>query len=328
MKLTNNFKVIKTNQLSRKWADEITELSVRTFKKPGTYLYWDISHLNADDMFCVVGLLDDKVIARCNVWKSNDYNNHFYIEKLIVDSDYQKMGYGTRLIDSTITIIKDLNASKIGVYCENRYSEKIFESLDFIRHPEIKSYMGITDDEAVFYELNLIPDIYLVDINEEDTFSKQDVLFTGILLEKEFKKQKIELPNVLSPHRHMYKNDIYASNKMQNEVCKILKSGKRIIGYIDMFYEDYETIFESDHSIYPYLFVNREYLSMDTIKVVIDEIEAWYKEKVKENKIDKILIYQDWLLKADLDRYHKCLTELGYELIDGYYTKKHQNIIK
>ena len=118
----NEFKVYKTIHFSNEQANQITTMHHKYYNTTqGTYMYYNVVEMNKDPKhnFYILGLLDDQVIASLFVDTYRDYENNqrinnydeYLISSLMVDKDYQKKGYGTKLIEATIKILKEENAT-------------------------------------------------------------------------------------------------------------------------------------------------------------------------------------------------------------------------
>lgn len=61
-----------------------------------------------------IGLENNKVIAACFGYKKTWWNNdEFYIEEMFVDSEYQRFGYGSKLMDYIQEVLKKENIKAI-----------------------------------------------------------------------------------------------------------------------------------------------------------------------------------------------------------------------
>ena len=276
-------------------------------------------NLNPKTNFFVIGLLDDKVIARCFVSNYVSYDNkiekndEFLISYLVVDPLYQKQGYGTKLIDYVITLLKELNAVKVAAFtCDE--SKKLFKNLGFIKKEEIKEFGSTVpeDDTDIYYELRLPHNFFLAGINEKDT------LLIGRLMEKELDKYESRIPKVLLPHKFMYKDHILNLNSQENELCKFLRCGKMLVGYTYMFYEDYDTEYGSDHSVHLSFFIDEDYLYESAIKVMVEEAESFLNLHKNDHHLEQIKVFLNeyTIIMKRYDFYKRCLLNLGFEESD------------
>lgn len=284
-------------------------------------MYWNsyYMNLNPKNNFFVLGLLDDKVIARCFVSSYVNCNHtiekkdEFLISYLVVDPLFQKQGYGTRLIDYVITMLKEMNAVKVVAFACNE-SKKLFEILGFIARPEIKEFGGSVpgDDSDIYYELSLPHNFFLAKINEKDA------LLVARLMTKELSKYDSKIPTILMPHEYMYKDHILNWNKQENEACKLLRCGKMVVGYTYMFYEDYDTESGSDHSVHLLFFIDEDYLYESAIKVMVEEAENFLKLHRNNHHLEhiKVFLNEYSIIMKRYDFYKSCLLNLGFKELD------------
>ncbi|MBQ8293630.1 MAG: GNAT family N-acetyltransferase [Bacilli bacterium] len=320
----NNFKVFKTVHFSEEWAKQITSMHHKEHNTTkGTYMYYNVVNMNYDPKhhFYILGVLDEQVIASCFVSTFEDYINEKYIElfdefllsSLIVDKDYQRMGYGTKFMDSIIKILKEENAIKIAAFgCEN--SRKLFENFGFIKDEKRKSF-GSTipgDDSDVYYELNLESNFYMVPIN------KDDLNFVSASMMREFHKHfknTENLPFILLPNGPMYRCSLMNNESFDNASVKIVRCNKIAAGYAHMYYHDFDTEYgQSDHSVHLAFYLDEVYLYRSAVKVMVEEAIEFFKSHKQNNNIECIKVNLDKysILMERYDFYKECLLELGF----------------
>lgn len=320
----NDFKVIKTVHFSGDWAKQITSMHHKEYNTTkGTYMYYNVLKMNYDPQhnFYVLGLLDDRVISSCFLSTFEDYangeeierNDEYLISNLIVDKDYQKMGYGTKFMNSVIRILKEENAIKIVAFACNN-SKKLFSNLGFIKDENVKSFGSSVpgDDTDVYYELNLESNFFMAPLN------KDDVKFVSLSKMKEFHKyfkNTDNLPLFLMPSVSMYKNDIMNDASYDNALVKTVRCGSMAAGYAHMYYHDFDTEFgESDHSVHLIFYLDEKYLYKSAIKVMVKEAEEFFKLHKKNHNIECIKVHLNKysILMDRYDFYRKCLLDLEF----------------
>lgn len=320
----NDFRVYKTIHFPDEWAKRITEIHHKQWNTTkGTYMYYDVLNMNYDPKhhFFILGILDDIVIASCFVSTFEDYKNdecieHFdeyIISSLIVDKDYQKMGYGTKFLDSIIKILKEENAVKIVAFACNN-SKKLFENFGFIKDENKKSFGSTIPGENtdVYYELNLESNFFTTELN------KYDLDFVSSSMMKEFRKffkSTEDLPFILLPNAPMYRSSIMNNASYDNACVKIVRCNKMAVGYMYMYYHDYDNEYgESDHSIHLKFYLDENYLYKSALKVIVKEAEEFYKLHKPNHNIECIKVYLNkWsILMSRYDFYKQSLLDLGF----------------
>lgn len=112
-------------------------------------------------------------------------------------------------------------------------------------------------------------------------------------MKKELNKYESKIPSRLLPHSKMYASYLMDLCKKEYESCKIIRCGKLAIGYVYMYYEDYDTIYNSEHSVQLSFFIDENYLFESVINLIINESINFYNIKKEENNIDCIKVYLD-----------------------------------
>ena len=331
----NNFQVYKTIHFSDEWAKQITSMYQKEYNTTkGSYMFRYVCRMNRDSKhnFYFLGVLDDNVIACCFVSTYMNYIgdecienfDEYLISALIVDKDYQKQGYGTRFIKSVINILKEKNATKICAFACDK-SKKLFENLGFKKDENIKQF-GITvpsDDDTVYYELNINSNFYLSEVNKNYVMFEDDVWFVASSMMKEFNKfykEQENEPCILLPNTNIYANMIVNFASKENAIVKILRCNKMAVGYAHIYYTDYddEDPKYSEHSVRLKFYIDENYLYKSAIIVMVNEAMAFYKEKKENHHIEhlKVCLNKYTILMRRYDFYKRRLLELGFEQKD------------
>ncbi len=326
-----DFKVYKTIHFPNEWAEQITLIHQKQWKEnKDTYMHYNVRYMNLDSKhnFYILGVLNDKIIASCFVSSYTNYeivepiekNDEYLISSLIVDKDYQRQGYGTSFIKSVITILKEENAIKVAAFASNN-SKRLFEKLGFIKDESITSF-GSTypeDDDAVYYELNLESNFYLSKLN------KDDVRYVSISMNNEFYKyykcrDDDAEPYLLLPNINKYENAIMSYVTKENALVKIVRCGKMAVGYLHMYYTDFDDVDPkySEHSVSLEFYLDENYLFKSAIAKMVEETINFYKEKRENHNLEhvKVCLNKYTILMRRYDFYKRCLVELGFEQKD------------
>lgn len=325
----NEFKVYKTIHFSNEQANQITTMHHKYYNTTqGTYMYYNVVEMNKDPKhnFYILGLLDDQVIASLFVDTYRDYENNqrinnydeYLISSLMVDKDYQKKGYGTKLIEATIKILKEENATKICAFaCDN--SKKLFENLGFTKNENIKSFGSIVpgDDTDVYYELNIESNFFLAPINETDVSFVADSMYNKLW---EYIDENLKLPLSLLPTISMYKQEILKIATYDNALVKLIRCNKMVAGYTYMYYHDYDLPNnESHHYVTLSFYLKDDYLYKSAIKTVVDEAILFFKQNKENHHIQYIkVVLNKWnIIMKNYNFYKRCLLELGFKQKDN-----------
>lgn len=325
----NEFKVYKTIHFSNEQANQITTMHHKYYNtNQGTYMYYNVVEMNNDPKhnFYILGLLDDQVIASLFVDTYRDYENNqrinnydeYLISSLMVDKDYQKKGYGTKLIEATIKILKEENATKICAFACNN-SKKLFENLGLPKNENIKSFGSIVpgDDTDVYYELNIESNFFLAPINETDVSFVADSMYNKLW---EYVDENLKLPLSLLPTISMYKQEILKIATYDNALVKLIRCNKMVAGYTYMYYHDYDLPNkESHHYVTLSFYLKDDYLYKSAIKTIVDEAILFFKQNKENHHIQYIkVVLNKWnIIMKNYNFYKRCLLELGFKQKDN-----------
>lgn len=325
----NEFRVYKTIHFSNELAKQITAMHHKYWNTTkGTYMYYNVVEMNNDPKhnFYILGLLDDKVIASCFVDTYRDYENdqiinnydEYIISSLMIDKDYQKQGYGTKLLEATIEILKEENAIKICAFACNN-SEKLFEKLGFTKDESIKSFGSIVpgDDTDVYYELNLESNFFLAPLNETDVLFIADSMHNKLW---EYVDENSNLPLNLLPTVSMYKQEILKNATYDNALVKLVRCNKMVAGYTYTYYHDYDIPNkESHHYVSVSFYLKDDYLYQSAVKAIVDEAIQFFKLNQKNHNIQYIkVVLNKWtIIMKNYNFYRRCLLKLGFKQIDN-----------
>lgn len=325
----DEFRIYKTVHFSKEWEEQMIAMYQKQYlSEKFTFIYYNVVDMNNDPKhsFYILGVLNNKVIACCFV---NTYSNYdkdekihrfdeYLISSLIVDKDYQRKGYGTKLIEATIKILKEENAIKVCAFAGDN-SKRLFEKLEFVKDESIKSFGTIVpgEDTDVYYELNLESNFYLAPINEADCF----------IVGKSMSKQLLEhidensnIPLSLLPSASMYKQEILKNSTYDNSLVKVVRCNKMVAGYAYMYYQDYEITWnESHHYVTLSFYLKDEYLYISAVKVIVEEVIKFYKLNKEHHNIEYIkVVLNKWtIVMSKYDFYKRCLLDLGFEQKDN-----------
>ena len=319
----NNFKVIKTHHLKEEYALQITDLCQRTYKNTkGTYLFYPTRKMNEDNrqQYFILGILNDKVIAYCQIISYEKYENDDYIidyEKVlissfVVDVDYQKQGYGTKLIDTALTILEEDNINYVCVWALDT-SKKIFERLGFNLQNGITSFGDTVpgDENSYYYEKTLSTHFRFTELTNEDA------RVLGSKMRKSLEAYKSDMPQLLKPYNYEYQKILLEKNDSENSKVLVLKNGRLIIGYISMFYEDFEEVDYSAHYVSFEIFLDGEYKTKTVIKLLLNEAKNYFAEISKEHNVEELIFNLSYsVVEKDYEFYRSILEESNFKTTD------------
>ena len=276
----------------------------------------EVNYCN-NDAFFIVGIYNNDVIASCFVSRHEDNPTYFLISDFYVLKEHRNKGFGSRLIDSVISILEDHNAFKIGVFVANEISEKVFTSYGFKKDESIKNFgrviPGSNDD--VYCELKLNIDISLEEIN------KDNARLAGLIMAKYTKKYAKEVPGLLRPSLIMWRNHLMNLNSLDNELALVLNCGKIVVGYTYMFYEDYD----DNHFVSLHIVLDENHLYEEAVKVVIEKAKEFFTDNKANHRLEKIKFFVNnyCVLMDQADFYRKALLNNGFISDDNevYYLK-------
>lgn|SRR5690554_1958758 len=121
----------------------------------------ELVKISSDDAFFIIGILDGKVIGTCFVERNEEDPNYFLLSDFFVLKSYRNKGYGTKIIEGLLNILKKLKAIKICAFANNEISAKIFSNTGFKKDLSIKSFGDIYPDNenAIYFEMKFGNDI-------------------------------------------------------------------------------------------------------------------------------------------------------------------------
>lgn len=188
------FEIRPENESDYLEVEKLVRNSFWNVYRPGAYEHFIVHNLRNDESF--IGELayviekDNKIIGHINYSKGNIcYNNSSksaaILGPIAIDGDFQKQGFGSKLIEHTLNLAREYGIPFVFVVGdENYYSRFGFESASKYNlylegtdsNDENPFFMirvfdksEITKDKGIFH----IPDVFDVDENDVDEFDKR-----------------------------------------------------------------------------------------------------------------------------------------------------------
>lgn len=303
--MNDNFKVFIRKNIDRKEYEVLKSLYGER------WLDRSIDFINLfyySENFFVLGSIDNKVVSALHITKHPEQNDFYLISDLKVLEEYNNKDFESSMIDTTLTILKDLNCIKVGAFVEREYKD-IFEKFGFIKVSddyEFGNDKKCTSCAEPYFETSIEQDYYCEEINEENTN-----IVSKVIMKKKYNYCK-EVADYFKPNAYMFQQNILRKNKHDNEKVYVIMNGKTVCGYTDMFYEE-------DKNLYLRIDLREECLYNDAVKVAVEQAKE-YAIKMKNNaEINYIVFYvnDSLLLKEEFDFYRKALIHNGFKTSDN-----------
>lgn len=84
----------------------------------------------------LLGYFDDKLVAYCRLFASNDYFTEASIGRVVVDKEYRKYGFGHQLMTKAISLVDELFSESTITISAQLYLKQFYESHQFIQISE------------------------------------------------------------------------------------------------------------------------------------------------------------------------------------------------
>ena len=237
----------------------------------------------------------------------HDYNpNYFLISDFMIQEENRNKGYGSKLIDCTISILEDLNAFKICAFISDEISIKVFTSFGFKKNESIKDFGRVipSSNDDVYYELKLNIDIYLEEINIENA------RLISLIMGKYTKKNLKDIPGLLRPDSSMWRSHLMNLNSYDGQKAFAIICGKIVIGYTTMYYNDYaDNLYVNLHIV-----LDENHLYEEAVNICVDKAKVFYnelKQNFKPNYI-KTYVNNNYIIMEQANFYRKALLYNGF----------------
>lgn len=298
--MNDNIKILARKNIDREEYEVLKEIY------GNRWLDCSICFINTsyyNDDFFVLGYLNNKVISALHITKHPEQNDFYLISDLGFKEGYESNDLASSMIDSVLSILKDLNCIKVGAFVDKNYKE-VFENFGFIK--SLDDYEFGNDKKCTscidpYYEMHMEQDYYCEEINEENASIVSKVIMT-----KKYKHSK-DVPDYFKPTLYMFKQNLLRENKFENEKVYVILNGKIVCGYTKMFYEE-------DKNLYLRIDLREESLFNEAVKVAINTAKV-FTNKIKDKiLIENIVFYvnDNLLLKEEFDFYRKALKENNF----------------
>lgn len=301
--IKENFKVVTCKYLHGNLYDGLKKLY--NDDKYFGYKVREVNYCN-NDVFFIVGIYDSNIIGSCMVLRHDDNPNFFLISDFLIKEEYRNKGFGSRLIDSTISILEDHNAFKICAFATNEISEKIFVAFGFKKNESIKDFGRVVprSNDDIYYELKLNIDINLEDINIENA------RLISLIMDKYTKKYLKDIPGLLRPGFSMWRSHLMSLNSYDGQKAFAISCGNIVIGYTNMFYEDYG----DKHYVSLHIVLDEKHLYEEAVNICIDKAKVFYNELNQNFKPDYIKTYvnNNYIIMEQHNFYRKALLHNGF----------------
>lgn len=299
--MNDNFKVVMRRNINRK------EYEVLKSIYGESWLTRTIDFINFyyNDNFFILGLLGNEVISALHITKHPEQNSFYLISDLGMLEKHKCNDLVSRMIDTTIEIVKDLSCTKVGAFVEKEYVE-VFKKFGFTKALDNYEFGNMKKSISSIYpyfELVIDQDYYCEEINENNAR-----VVTDAILNKKYKYSK-EVPDYFKPNFYMFYQNLLRVSKFDNEKVYIVMNGKTVCGYVRMSKK-------KDRNLHLRIDLREESLRVDIVKVAIDKA----KEYVNDMKdIDYMVFYvnDSLLLKEEFDFYRKALIQNNFETDDN-----------
>lgn len=315
-----NYKIVVRKNISRLEYEEL-----KVLYNDNSYIERTINLLNKyyGKDFYIVGKLNNKIISCCYIIAHPETTDFYHITDFKVLKKYQKKGYGTRLIDSVISILTDFGAINISAFLENT-SIDIFKRFGFEENKQITIFGNNSKSVSPIYncpyfELLINHDYYLDNITAD----------SSLIIERMMKyynnKYQFNFSQIFKQNIRSYSHYLLSLNTKNNEQAFIIMNGKITCGCAYMFYQDYDYEGQCDHSVYLYILLGENHLHLAAIKIAVEKSKEFYYLNQRIHKLDciKCLVNEDNVIKDQLHFYRKCLSDCGFKTDDNilYYIK-------
>ena len=123
------------------------------------------------------------------------------------------------MVDTTLSILKDLNCIKVGAFVEKEYKD-VFEKFGFIKVSEDYEFGNdkkCTSCADPYFELMIEQDYYCEEINEENAN-----IVSKVIMKKKYKYCK-EVANYFKPNAYMFQQNLLRDNKFDNEKVYVIE---------------------------------------------------------------------------------------------------------
>ena len=303
--MNDNFKVFIRKNIDRKEYEVLKSLYGER------WLDRSIDFINLfyySENFFILGSIDNKVVSALHITKHPEQNDFYLISDLKVLEEYNNKDFESCMIDTTLTILKDLNCIKVGAFVEKEYKD-IFENYGFRKvsdNYEFGNDKKCTSCAEPYFETSIEQDYYCEEINEENAN-----IVSKAIMKKKYNYCK-EVADYFKPNAYMFQQNLLRKNKHDNEKVYAIMNGKTVCGYTDMFYEE-------DKNLYLRIDLREECLYNDAVKVAVEQAKE-YAIKMKDNaEINYIVFYvnDSLLLKEEFDFYRKALIHNGFKTSDN-----------
>ncbi len=298
--MNDNFKILMRKNIDRKEYEVLKKIyGNRWLDRSIDFI--NTSYYNED--FFVLGYLNNEVISTVHITKHPEQIDFYLISDLGFKEGHESNDLASSMIDSVLSILKDLNCIKVGAFVEENYKD-VFEKFGFIKLSddyEFGNDKKCTSCADPYYEMNIKQDYYCEEINEANANIVSKVIMT-----KKYKYCK-DVSDYFKSNSFMFMQNLLRENKFDNEKVYVIMNGKIICGYTKMFYEE-------DKNLYLRIDLREECLFNAAVKTAIDTAKD-YANIVKEKIIiENIVFYvnDNLLLKEEFDFYKKALKENNF----------------
>ena len=112
-------------------------------------------NLDYNEMFFVVGLNGNELVSAANIQIHPEENDYYLVSDIAILDEYDNDEFRKHFLSTILTILKDLNCTKVGAFVDEDYKE-LYEKLGFTKVSD--DFIFGTDKRSVssndkYYEL-------------------------------------------------------------------------------------------------------------------------------------------------------------------------------
>lgn len=305
----NDIKVIVKKNIKTKEYEELIKLYDNGDNNK-SWVYHTVRFMNLDynEMFFVVGLNGNELVSAANIQIHPEENDYYLVSDIAILDEYDNDEFRKHFLSTILTILKDLNCTKVGAFVDEDYKE-LFEYIGFTKVSD--DFIFGTNKRSVsandkYYELIIPQEYYCEEINKDTA----KIIAYGLIKKKE--KYSKDVPSYFKQTGPMLREYLLYSNTIENEKVYSIMNGKTICGYTNMYYEE-------DKNIYFRCDLKEEFLFKDLIKVATNKVKEFAEEIKMSKEVKSIIFYvnDNLLLKEEFEFYRKALIYCGFKTTDN-----------
>ena len=305
----NDIKVIVKKNIKTKEFEELIKLYDNGDNNK-SWVYHTVRFMNLDynEMFFVVGLNGNELVSAANIQIHPEENDYYLVSDIAILDEYDNDEFRKHFLSTILTILKDLNCTKVGAFVDEDYKE-LYEKLGFTKVSD--DFIFGTDKRSVssndkYYELIISQEYYCEEINKDTA----KIIAYGLIKKKE--KYSKDVPGYFKQTGPMLREYLMYKNTIENEKVYSIMNGKTICGYTSMYYE-------VDKNIYFRCDLKEEFSFKDLIKVATNKVKEFAEEIKMSKEVKSIIFYvnDNLLLKEEFEFYRKALIYCGFKTTDN-----------